>query len=498
MNIEINGKINKHNNLPFPPTLGALVTINHPKYDDNLFLGFVYKYLWNMKACLILLFNNLDYSEKLLVDHKILKNDISAKGTFLLHPSYGWRYVNLSKLQKANDLTSKQIEDLILNRKTEFESSTIVNDYPVTQLDLTTHGLFKNSETKEKDCDMNDKFKDESLLTEKGELSLDALFREGDIDIYDPNEKFRPIDEETQLLLQKKLRIAERVSDKEMKIIVNKNIAVRNIIDTKEDEINEGNKIIKWLMEHMSNMKTNGVRIFGDMKMAIHNGYVHIGRKGIKVTDKITTDNVGELNYFKWQYGIPIDYDALKYILFQTGVQKKMIHDVAQQKETEKILSQEYLICLHPESKYLMFSLKRLLIAWYSDDILTKHIRKIKVLINQWRGKPDEAFNKKYGVLPMIVVYPKYGKNSARICITKIADYFTLYNNIAWKCSEPSYFIKINDLMYYTNGNLDLKLYYRTVLSAHNGNIVNTSFDAELHKVVGAENLLYPYSDENQ
>ena len=80
------------------------------------------------------------------------------------------------------------------------------------------------------------------------------------------------------------------------------------------------------------------------------------------------------------------------------------MYDSKQRVEVEKILSQEYLLCMHPEPKYLMFALKRLIIAWYSDNLLTENIRKIKVLINQWRAKPDESFNNRYGIMPMIVI----------------------------------------------------------------------------------------------
>ena len=278
-----------------------------------------------------------------------------------------------------------------------------------------------------------------------------------------------------------------------MKIVVNKNIAIRNIIDTQEDEINEGNKIMKWVNDNLITFNVQGNYIFNDIKMAIHNGYVHIGRKGIEVNDKITENLVGDLKYYKWQYNIPIDYDSLKYILFQTKYQKELMRDNEQRLEVEKILSQEYLVCMHPEPKYLLWTVKRLLIAWYSNDLLTQNIRKIKVLINQWRAKSDEPFNNRYGIMPMIVIYPRYGKESARIISTIIADYFVLYNNIAWSCSKPSYFIKMNDLLYYTNGNLDLKLYFRRVLKEFKGTVKNSSFNSELEKLIGAENVIYPF-----
>jgi hypothetical protein len=495
MDIAITGKIDKQYNRAWPPIVDSIIIIDHPKHENKLFLGFVYKYLWDNKACIILLLNNLDYTEKILADHNIVDNELMAQGTIVLLPSYGWKYTNIDKLAKNFNTTCKEMENLVLQRKTEFEAKTILHDYPITRLDLMTHGIYSNRKKKEKEeqCDMDDDIKDQSLLTKKGEVDLDFLFRERNIDLYDPNEKFNPVSSEIKHYLKKKLKLAERIDDDEMRIIVNKNIAVRNIIDTQDDEINEGDKIIKWIDNNLKSFAVQGIKIFGDLKMAIHNGYVHIGRKGINVTDKITDNLVGNLKYLKWQYDIPIDYDTLKYILFQTKFQKQITQDNDQRLEVEKILSQEYLLCIHPEPKYLIWTVKRLIMAWYSDDVLTQNIRKIKVLINQWRGKPDEAFNHRYGIMPMIVIYPKYGKESARLCSTIIADHFVLYNNIAWSCSVPSYFIKMNDLMYYTNGHLDLKLYFRRVLEEHHGNVKNSSFNDELEKILGAENLLYPF-----
>ena len=49
----------------------------------------------------------------------------------------------------------------------------------------------------------------------------------------------------------------EKINDNEMRIIVNKNIAVRNIIDTVDDEINEGNKLIKVYRSSQSYKKSH-------------------------------------------------------------------------------------------------------------------------------------------------------------------------------------------------------------------------------------------------
>lgn len=482
MDITISGTIEKHYNQSWPPKINSYVIAS---YDEKIFLGFIYRYMWEMKACIMILLNNLDYVEKILSDHNIVDSELAAKGIFILSPENGWKYVNIEKLAKSLNKTEKEITDITNEKINIFESKTKLNDYPVTSLDLTTRGIYIKHENKDKANDLDDGI-NTYLYNDNEEPNLGLNFRENEIDLFDTNEKFVETDEKTKQMLQSKLESIEKIHKNEIRIIVNKSIAVKNIITTLEDEINEGNKIIEWLNEKMT---TND--IFNDLKMAIHNGYVHIGRKGINVNDKITQELIPDLKYYKWQYNIPIDYDTLKYILFQTNQQKKFLRETEQSSEAEKILSQEYLICIHPEPKYILWAVKRIIMAWYANTELTKNIRKIKVLINQWRGKSDETFNKRNGILPMIVIYPRYGKTSAKIVMQILANYFVLYTNIAWVDSHPSYCMKINDLMYYTNGNIDLKLYFKIFLKNYKGTVENTFFDENLNKLKSASDILY-------
>ena len=94
----------------------------------------------------------------------------------------------------------------------------------------------------------------------------------------------------------------------------------------------------------------------------------------------------------------------------------------------------------------------------------TDFIRKIKILINKFRARNDVSYNKDHGILPMIVIYPKYGVINAQIVIKKLSYYFWKQVTIGWKCSQPTYFIQINNLLYYTNGAINIKMYYRKVL----------------------------------
>ena len=98
----------------------------------------------------------------------------------------------------------------------------------------------------------------------------------------------------------------------------------------------------------------------------------------------------------------------------------------------------------------------------------------------------------KNGVSPSIVIYPKYGQESARLVISQLSYYFSLYKNIGWVCSVPSYFIKTNTLIYYTNGSLDLKLYFRKAKSNYNAAVGNNSFSDKYTKMINADKVMHP------
>ena len=94
-------------------------------------------------------------------------------------------------------------------------------------------------------------------------------------------------------------------------------------------------------------------------------------------------------------------------------------------KEAEEILSQEYVIALQPAPDYQMWTLKRLIMILYGDTAFESRIRKIKILINQFRADPNQEYNKKNGILPQILIYPKYGSENSRVIISKLEYYFS-------------------------------------------------------------------------
>jgi hypothetical protein len=519
------GKMLKEDNPQWPPHTGKIVVVHNPSYKE-LFIGNVVENIWNGTSSVISLLNNKNYVEKALVSQKIVNKNTGGKGLFLLLPIYAWKYADkdiMDQIIKASNPelidqvnsnvqmqydnfmktfnnpnksagpgVNQQNEIVALDLETGEQIKPPVNQENITENIYETDESEPIAELRNNGCSSEDNFKDTSLLTEKGELDMNDLFREKDVNaiLYDPNETFTHISSDAKAMLLEKLRNPQTIPEEDQQIVVNKTAAIRNMITSKEDEKNEGKKIVGWLKHKIVHHKSG---VFTDLKVSIFAGYVHIARTGLKVDDIITSALIPNLNYFKWQYNIPIDYATLKYILFQNRFQKSIARDRDEQIEAEKILSKEYLICLQPEPKYQLWTLKRLLMAWYADIDLQHNIRKIKVLINQWRARGDQSVNKQYGVMPSIVIYPRYGKKSARVVLSRIAEYFLLYQNVAWSCSKPSYFIKINDLVWYTNGAIDLKLYFRKTKNAYNNAIKNDTFDSSYNIIKGAKEILYPY-----
>jgi len=508
MNKRITGSLPNEHNPKWPPKVGSLIIMEHPNYKNNLFMGSVYENLLeggSSIGAIILLLNNREHTEPALEHRGLIPKGSSSKGLFLLLQIHGWRYVDLNKYNNlfGKHGSSADISKMHTDIKAKFDG---IIKSPHLQSDLGTEAIYSNPSQdkngKEGQCmtTIDDGFKDTSLLSKLGEEHFDGLFKEKEVNksLFDPRERFRQLGPRFKKALLLKLNSGETISEKNTKIVVSEKLSVANLIESKQDELDEGQKIVKWLSVNLINKKSDDVYIFGDIKISIFNGYVHLSRRGIRADDVITPELVPKLKYFKWQYGIPIDYDTLKYTLFQSTFQEKLQRDIEQQKEAESIFSQEYMIALQPEPKYHMWALTRLIMAWYADDYLQFNIRKIKVIINQWRCKSDQEFNQKYGILPSIVIYPRYGQQSAREVLTKISHYFMLYQSIGWKCATPSYFVKVNDLVWYTNGSIDLKLYFRKSLGSYDGKVENKSFNDTFSGIISADKLLFPYKEEAQ
>ena len=261
-----------------------------------------------------------------------------------------------------------------------------------------------------------------------------------------------------------------------------------------QDEIHAGEDLIKWiknnLMQKCENAQCNTG--FTDISMFLYGGYVTIVRNNIDTGDYVTRDLI-DLKYFTWQYDNPINTSTLKHVIFPKNFSFPLDHDINQSREASKILGLQYYISLQPKPEYQSWCLKRIIMGWYGDDL---PIRKIELLINQFRADPAQEYNKKYGVLPSILIHLKYGVIHAQETLIKLVKYFTIYfdqsnrhNNIFWEDSHPDYFDKKNDLIYYSNGSDSLKLYLHRATGCSKNKLDNI-FTKNYTSLLEADNVI--------
>lgn len=446
-----NSELKPIHNVVFPPKIDSSIWVKK-KDGDKIFRGIIKEYVWN-KTAAVMAIQNLDKGEEY---NEISLKDYSrfnyGKNHMLILPTHLWNYqekeykFELKPNKKETKVIKKNQKKLpILNKKIKKKFNKFANNVGFIHKEPDS----ENQELTQLELMQN--------------VENSKYFNEDKIDAYltDKESEFKSLSSDYVDILIKKLKNFEPVDFVE--VIVNESVAINNLITKTEDISNEGKKIARWIER---SLKTDA---FTDLNITIFNGYVYLSRKGLKTTDIITKDLVPELNFFSWQEGKQIDYQTLKYVVFQNEYQKGLITNQNQKLEAEKILSQENIIALQPKPKYQIWCLKRLLMIWYGDPEIEKEIRKIKILINQFRADGSQDYNKKYGTLPSLVIYPRYGYNSLRKVLSKIQYYFSMYldddedtkEEINWGISEPTYFLKKNNLIFHTNGSIDLKLYLK-------------------------------------
>ena len=502
----------------WPPSINEKISVKDPN-SNNTYSGVVVDNIWNETASIVKL-QDENYIELSLKDESGYNN---GKGYFLLLPDYYWDSIDKplnaeTKQQYIDSADSNQylVDHSNLTKQIQQKTPDTIHTKPV-MVPLKDHSQSKTRKNvimTSLDQDVNEQFavKDfqqtpkettqimsnlgNNIPSNQESVTNNDLYRpllgrpkkdyfsdlKLDIKISSQQDQFQSLDVSKVKLLTDKLNQFENIQSKDIFIVVNKNIAINNLIDDPNDEINEGGKIIKWIDDVLKK------KVFTDLITHIHEGYVYITRKGVNVLDTISKDHVN-LKYFGWQEGKPINYHTLKYVIFQNEYQQNLGDNIDQKREAEDILSQEYVIALQPSPLYQLWTLKRLIMIWYSDPIIEKHIRKIKVLINQYRCDPTKDYNNKNGLLGSILIYPRYGVKSTKELISKIEYYFSLYidensnprfQDIQWVGSNPSYFIKKNSLMFYTNGSIELKNYIKDSITSSNQGVAANGLTSDM------------------
>ena len=291
--------------------------------------------------------------------------------------------------------------------------------------------------------------------------------------IYDENNKIKLLRK-----LDPRLKRAKHLFRAKNEIVVNDlHVIVDELITKEEYEISEGSKILSWIENNLvyyggSDSEYFGYMMFADLLSLQWKGHIFLAKAGITRRNVVTPQLV-KLQHLTYQYNNPINTANL-IIQMQTSnvkipkekdrlpeTSKSMLASFENiREEANKILSLEYFICLQPQPRFMLYILKRFVVAWYADIDLIDTVTKVRLLINQYRARRDKKENLKWGVLPSIVIYLRYGAASFNRALSKVNFYLTNYIHTGWVGNEPDYFTKYNDLIYYSNGSPDAKRFF--------------------------------------
>ena len=197
-------------------------------------------------------------------------------------------------------------------------------------------------------------------------------------------------------------------------------------------------------------------------------GYLVLNNNALNIGDrKITEEILPDLKLLSNQYNKEINYNLLMTLVLQNKTESDLLINQDLVSESLKILSQEYCISFQPRVEILIWLIKRLIITWWTDKFLFKNIYQVKILINLYRSRGIKQLNKDLSIEPIITIVPSYGKTNVRKVMAKLSDYYFPYKKLGLCENRPTFFNSIDELMYYTNGSLELKKYIKYLLRNH-------------------------------
>ena len=258
------------------------------------------------------------------------------------------------------------------------------------------------------------------------------------------------------------------IRKKDQIVVNNLDITAHKLIVSEDDENLEGEKMRKWINDNLINFidkEGNKLNLLKDLVVVQYLGYIYLTKKSYvdqkygpidKVTEELLEKHDVELKIL--DKDIVVDRPINIRLLVSNFINNANTPIVNQLKlESLQLVGLEYFLCLQPEPRYQLFILKKLVLLWYSDPTLIENVLKIKVIINQWRCRRDQVENKKLGILPSIVIFTKYGLDSFNRVFQKLHYYFSNFIATGWKNNDPDYYEKHNDLIFSTNGSVEVK-----------------------------------------
>jgi len=476
---KISGSIDVSENPEWPPEINRYIMFQKKFPDGMIYIGKVYKTMSNKTGSIIYLLGDVTNNGNIanLIRQYIIDNRLDADKFDLLIESNGWQYTtkkNILKLFQKQSINSTDLGENI-HKLRDMGNNEVLFDDPNSRSTLKNKYYHRSQDNPDTTVPLTEIINLENIddfsFIEKHKKKNPEYENSG-IDDNDnsPEHIESMIPDHVKEYRDQIIRSIESSEPKEI-IIVDQQM-IDHYVEKKEALVKESIKIREYIENILIQSEKTEVKIYDTLQFIYYDGYLHIFRKDLPIKEDITHDLMGDtpenpkLKYFNKEYGIPIRHNILKYILFQNELQEKFEVDREIMTEAELLLSQEYIIALTPEPRYQIWTVLRLIRLWYGDPILQNHIRKIKILVNQWRARTDRPFNQKNGIKFSIGCYPRYGVKSARIVIKRLMYHFVIYADaIGWKSNPPSYFKIINNLIQYSNCNQALKLYYRKMIS---------------------------------
>ena len=465
---------------------------------DNKNLGIIEKIIWNSIGFIIRLQNNPAYIDKTLSQYKqtlIGNNDIN--GLMLITLSDNIQLVdpnNMGQIGSQNidfglingniEISQGQITDTLNSidlKYSNFLKKLKTGEFRISQIPGTNQVYrYENFPKYNLEAGQEDNYIEyidkminnlfgtsvEPVYVEnfdKGGKSIDILGEENIENFFKLNfieilERFDPMDTSQYYDFKNTLMYKHLIYDESIDTL---SLGKEVISKIKEILL----KLQKNIITDDGTKLTETTNLFDFLTFSIVGGNIEITNNTLGNDFKtITPELVPGLKHLGYQYSKPIDYGNLNEIVLQNKTPDNILINSDIINEALKIMSQEYIICLQPKVEALLWVISRLIISWYADPKLFSNIGKIKILINLFRARGLKEFNKNQGIEPIIQIFPNYGKKIATRVMSHISYFFFPYKKIGWDTSRPSYFERIDNLMYYTNGSLELKKYIQYLL----------------------------------
>jgi hypothetical protein len=420
-------------------------------------------------------------------------------------------YVTNNVVTQSKIVKIPKLINIDSNQNISIPAVTEVIQETVLERPLEPLGEYQNEDKKEDKYLVYIKNMIKDLFTSEDVIDHEEMFEDNlvnagmaeKLSILEAGQKDHVIKPTIKALLEKFESI-----NKSMYLDLSKTLLYKHIIgDNKLDNISFGTQLIKKIKEILINIQKqikfddgrsllDEINLFSFLRFKISGGYIIIENKNydtLGIKRVIRRKLLPNLKVLEDQYDKPIDYKLLSNIILQNKTTLDVKNNKEIINEALNLLAQDYFICLQPKVEYLLWAVTRLLLCWYADPVLNDNIYKVKVLINLYRARGLKEFNQDIGVQPVIIIIPKYGRKAALKILSYLTYYFFPYKNVGWSTSSPSYFNKVDDLIYYTNGSIDLKKYIKHLMD-NNMDIVNpmSSDFTKINLESGLNDIQYP------